>query len=232
MLYKTIEDGGGLKVAFSADGIRWNPHSETILPGVFDTCNVALWDGERYAAYVRINQRPRKRYRAVGRTESEDFVHWSVPTIVLKPDERDPEDADLYTSAAFRYTEADSAYFMLPSLFDWRTGQLEPQLATSRDNVNWRRAGQRQAIIPLGAPDSFEAEELMVGAPPVVRGDRILIYYHGDNRPHWGGGGQAFEWRSGIGLATLRLDGFISISADATWGEVRVEIVDDTGAAL
>ena len=257
MLYKTIEEGGGLKVAFSGDGLHWQKHAETVLEGVFDTFNVALWDGARYVAYVRVNQRPRKRFRSVGRIESDDFVSWTEPTIVLGPDDRDPEDSDLYTSAAFRYEEADRAYLMFPSLFDWRTGKLSPQLATSRDNATWRRAKSREAVIPLGAPDSFEAEEIMVGAPPVVSGDRVYIYYHGDNRPHWGGSGAPFDVNSGIALATYRLDGFVSIeagekpgggavttvplqfsgseleiNADATWGEIRVEIIDERNQAI
>lgn len=115
---------------------------------MFDTFNVVLWDDDEecYVAYVRINQRPRKRFRSLGRIASKDFIHWSVPTIVLQPDGEDPEDADLYTSGAFRYGEADSVYFMMPSIFDWRRGQLWVQLATSRDNVNWRRAGGRAKV--------------------------------------------------------------------------------------
>ena len=257
MLYKTIAAGGGLKVAFSGDGLHWEKHPETVLEGVFDTFNVALWDGERYVAYVRVNQRPRKRFRSVGRIESDDFIHWTAPTIVLGPDDRDPEDSDLYTSAAFRYAEADRTYLMFPSLFDWRTGRLAPQLATSRDNATWRRASNREAVIPHGPPDSFEAEEIMVGAPPVVRDDRVYLYYHGDNRPHWGGSGAPFDMRSGIALATYRLDGFVSIeagekpgggslttvplqfagsqlqvNADASWGEIRVEILDERNQAI
>ena len=259
MLYKTIEEGGGLKVAFSPDGIHWTIHPETVLSGVFDTFNVALWDDcvEKYVAFIRINQRPRKRHRSIGRIESEDFIHWTTPVSVLRPDGDDPMDSDIYTSAAFKYQEEDSTYFMMPSLFDWRTGQLEPQLATSRDGEIWRRAGDRKAFIPLGRPDSFESQEIMVGVSPVVWNDRLHIYYHGDNRPHWSGMGRKFETTSGIGMASLRLDGFISIdagekpsggtvttipiqfsgshlelNADVTWGEIRVEVLDDTGAVI
>ena len=259
MMYKTIEEGGGLQVAFSADGIHWTPHSGTVLPGVFDTFNVALWDdcSEKYIAYVRINQRPRKRYRSVGRIESEDFIHWSIPTMVLSPDGDDPEDADLYTSGAFKYHEAEGVYFMMPSLFDWRRGQLWVQLATSRDNVNWRRAGHREPFIPLGPPGSFESNQVAVGVPPVIKNDQIHIYYHGTDQLHWSGMGRDIPTTSGIGVACLRLDGFISIdagerpeggmvttvpiqfrgshleiNADATWGEVRVEVLDDAGAVI
>ena len=257
MLYKTIEEGGGIKVAFSPDGLHWEKHPETVLGGVFDTFNVALWDGERYVAYVRINQRPRKRFRSLGRIESEDFIHWTKPTMVLGTDDQDPKDSDLYTSAAFKYEEADRAYFMFPSLFDWRTGKLAPQLATSRDNLNWRRVSNREAVIPHGPPNSYESQEIMVGAPPVVKDDKVYVYYHGDNRPHWGGMGAPFEVKSGISLATDRLDGFVSVeagdkpyggsvttipiqftgshlkvNADATWGEIRVEILDDTNQVI
>ncbi len=254
MLYKTIEEGGGLKVAFSPDGIHWTKHPKTVLPGVFDTFNVAVQDNDKYVAYVRINQRPRKRHRSLGRIESQDFIHWTTPISVLRPDEHDPEDTDIYTSAAFKYPQADYAYIMMPSLFDWRTGKLQVQLATSRDNANWRRAGNRDIFIPLGEPNSYESAEIMVGAPSVVK-DQIHIYYHGSNRPHWNGMGRPFEEKSGIGLATLRLDGFISIdagekpsggtittiqfsgnhleiNADATWGEIRVEILNDENEVI
>ena len=259
MLYKTIEEGGGLKVAFSPDGIRWTPHPETVLPGVFDTFNIALWDDgpRKYVAYVRINQRPRKRYRSIGRIESEDFIHWTIPSIVLSPDSQDPPDADLYTSGAFKYGEADAAYFMMPSLFDWRRGQLWIQLATSRDNLNWRRAGEREAFIPLGPPHSFESGQLAAGVPPVIRDDRIHIYYHGTDQLHFSGMGRDIPTTSGIGVATLRLDGFVSLdagerpaggvittvpiqfrgsrlelNADSTWGEIRVEVLDEAGEVV
>ena len=259
MLYKTIEEGGGLKVAFSPDGIRWTPHPETVLAGVFDTFNVILWDDRlgKYVAYVRINQRPRKRQRSVGRTESEDLLHWTPPTIVLGPDAQDPEDSDIYTSAAFKHDAGESAYFMLPSVFDWRRGNLWIQLATSRDGVNWRRAGNRQAFIPLGAPGSFESAAVYAGVPPLVKDDQFYLYYCGTSQPHWGGMGRGQAHTSGIALATLRLDGFVSldagerpaggtvttvpiqfrgshleINADAHWGEIRVELLDEGGDAI
>ena len=254
MLYKTIEDGGGLKIAFSPDGIRWTPHPETVLPGVFDTFNVVLWDDRlgKYVTYVRINQRPRKRQRSVGRIESEDFIHWTTPSIVLRPDAQDPPDSDLYTSAAFKYGEGESAYFMMPSFFDWRRGQLWVQLATSRDGVNWSRAGNREAFIPLGRPNSFESDGIYAGVPPLVKDDQLFIYYHGTNQLHWSGMGRGIGHTTGICVATLRLDGFISIdagehpaggtvttvpiqfcgshleiNADAIWGEIRVEVLDE-----
>ena len=253
MLFKTLGPKGELGIAFSPDGIHWTRHSETVLGGNFDTFNVTFWDDRlgKYVAYLRINQRPR-RLRLVGRAESEDFVHWTTPSIVLGPDSQDPPDSDLYTSGAFKYSEADSVYFMMPSLSDWRRGQLWVQLATSRDGIYWQRACNRESFIPLGAPGSFESEEIYVGVPPLVKDDQIYIYYCGEDRPHWHGVGPGKDASGGIGVATLRLDGFISIdagenpsggtvttvpmrfrgsylevNADATWGEIKVEVLNE-----
>ena len=183
MLYKTIEEGGGLKVAFSPDGIHWKPFGETVLTGVFDTFNVVLWDDDEecYVAYVRINQRPRKCFRSLGRIASKDFIHWSVPTIVLRPDGEDPEDADLYTSGAFRYGEADSVYLMMPSIFDWRRGQLWVQLATTPGQFELATSGGARKFHPAGRAGELRGQPDRRGraAPGSRRADLHLLSRHG-----------------------------------------------------
>ena len=74
----------GMDVAFSPDGVHWRPSPlNPVLPLLSDTAQGVIWDSRigRYVAFVRM--RPRGFGRAVGRTESVDFEHWSPPEIVF-----------------------------------------------------------------------------------------------------------------------------------------------------
>ena len=64
----------------------------------------------------------------------------------------------------------------------------------------------------------------MSGSPPVRQGDRLLFYYSSSSARHSGGQlpvPRPPGNRRLIGVASLRLDGFVSLDADAAGGRVR-----------
>lgn len=130
-------------------------------------------------------------------------------------------------------------------------GPIDAQLVHSRDGVNWHHFDQeRTPIIPRGARDSFDWGMIMGTAKePIICGDKIHWYYNGTEMTH----GTDLDNRvASIGLATWRLDGFVSlhagtdcgvvetvpmkipvsqleVNADAASGSVRVEILTADG---
>ena len=98
-------------------------------------------------------------------------------------------------------------------------GTIDTQLAVSRDGIRWQRVGARETFLPLGPPGSSEDGMCRVGKRFIVRGDRIYLYYGAVHGPH---GGRKFAGSgsraTGLCLALLRRDGFVSMSGDGDGG--------------
>jgi hypothetical protein len=101
------------------------------------------------------------------------------------------------------------------------TDVIDFYLGTSRDAVDFDRrwVSARKPLIPRGPDRSFDKAILQATTEIITRGDEHLIYYAGFYGQHHGGksagrpGGQ-------IGLAKLRLDGFVCLEAGDDWGQV------------
>lgn len=134
---------------------------------------------------------------------------------------------------------------------------LEYYIATSRDcddwDLNWVYDGE--PIVPRGPDGSFDKDMVFPSSTIVTHDDRHWIYYGGSDERH--GSSEVdppvfFEQTRAIGLATLRLDGFVCLAAqeeagfvetkpfvlkgntfelnvDAGEGEVWVEVLDGNG---
>jgi len=197
--------------------------------------------------------------RSVGIATSEDFLHWDAPRRIrdpvevnrphtlLMPDERDGMGiSGFYSMETLPYEDVYLAFLPVYHIFPGMERHLPPrrgnaatpwldtidiQLAFSRDGQSWQRIGDRRTFLPLGAAGSFDAGMVFVSQLPVVRQDRgeIWIYYVGYRKGHWAvrrGENQA----SAIGLAVLRLDGFVSLAAGD--GSVLTKPLTFTGDRL
>ena len=183
-----------------------------------DSHTLLGWDDLHgcYVAYARPTMREGNMTRRIGRCVSEDFVTWSDPADVLAPDEHDPSAVEFYGMPVFRY---EGHYLGLLYVFHPRPeepiqrnfrnfGAIDVQLASSRDGINWDRAGERRPFIPNGPPGSIDAGEIFVARAPVVVGDELWFYYSPSAIEH------GVTGRSGpICLAKLRMDGFVSVDA-------------------
>lgn len=119
--YKAL--GGSRKsglVAFvSADGIHWKKIQEgpVFTEGLFDSQNVSFWSEpeQKYICYFRIwTGDGYKGFRSVGRTTSDDFIHWSKPeamTFGNTPQEH------LYTQQTSPYYRATHIYVAIGARF-------------------------------------------------------------------------------------------------------------------
>jgi hypothetical protein len=161
----------------------------------------------KYVADIKFKLKGHGGKGCVGMIESDDMIHWSPPRMTMYPDILDGPDSQYYSVATFPY---ESMWLgLLRVRHTKRAGykQTDIQLVSSRDGRTWSHAGNRQLVIPLGKPGSWEADYTGAG-PPIVVGEEIRFYYTGSR---YTGKGR-YDQRA-IGLATLRRDGFISLGA-------------------
>ncbi|MFA6547161.1 MAG: hypothetical protein WCS99_22280 [Limisphaerales bacterium] len=249
----------GVFVASSNDGVHWTSVPERLLPFVPDSQPSAVWDErlQQYAIYLR-EWDP---VRTVARVAVADLeVPWpydhsvppfhvwgkeKIPTLsrelpkVMAPDEQDPPNVDIYTSAVVKYPFAPNVYVAFPAAFQlykgavWKgracntaDGAFDVQFAASRDGISWNR--WREPYVAAGVHEGLDLRIVSMG-PGMVRRGRLLYQYfvgctftHGrpvvwdkdlDNRAGW-----LRRERGGIYCATQRVDGFVSMDAANTHG--------------
>jgi hypothetical protein len=172
--------------------------------------------------------------RRVGQSESEDFVHWAPVRVILGADEQDPITVDqFYNMEAFVY-EGMRIGLMTVMSYDPEFCRGAVQLVYSRDGRHWHRGGNREVFIPVSEiPGVFDWGMIFPLQGPLRVGNEIWIYYTGRGDDHnlvLPEGITQIE--TGIGLAKLRLDGFISLDAAADEGTVTTKPLTFAGSHL
>ncbi len=143
---------------------------------------------------------------------------------------------------------------VIPARID---GIVEPQLTVSRDTISWKR--YREPFFHRGEPGSWDWGSIYCSGP-VLHDNQLLFYYNGVNLTHNRRNAQLIyqeKSTSAKGLAVLRPDGYVSVeaesyapgvltthrfrqesggtvtvNADASAGELRYEVLEDTGAPI
>ncbi len=235
IIYEAPYNNYGIRVAFSADGINWRKHPGWVFKCYSDTGQTALYDprSNKYLGFGRFNQMKDSPAYFVGRNvslvESVDFIHWSEPELVLAGDSRDPESlqinsmpTDLYEGVYIGIMEVDVRPFPKSS--------RPIQLAVSRDGRHWTRVANRCPFIeepPLGAWDADDQPEPRGFVRPAtglfVVGNEVRMYYCN---------GSGKEALYGVGMATWRRDGFVSMHAGREGGELLTQAFIPTSPEL
>jgi hypothetical protein len=160
--------------------------------------------------------------------ESDDGIQWSKPELILKADEKDRPGDQIYSMIAFPY---ESVWLAFIGLYHKGTDdRMDIQLASSRDGRHWSRP-LRDTFLPNGPDGSFDwgVIHMMANAPLTV-GGKLWIYYDGLGTRH------NVKLRDvknmGIGLASLRPQGFVSADADANGGEIVTRPLSLRGSKL
>ncbi|MCK5118468.1 MAG: hypothetical protein KAQ78_02735 [Candidatus Latescibacteria bacterium] len=162
--------------------------------------------------------------RRIGSATSKDILHWPMVDEMLVPDyAQDSLDDEYYCMSRFRMGDLQVAFL---HIFHSVSNTLEPALIYSRDGWNWTRPGWGNPFFPLGGADSWDRYMVEMPGRPIPVGDELWIYYGGSNGRHdwwfWGAREgmdeedvpEAYhidQVRMSIGLAKLRLDGFVSL---------------------
>lgn len=212
MTFVDVIDGkSAIMRACSGDGIQWRIVGDPWFRRNHNSCLLG-WDPriQEYVLYPRMPDRP----NSVGRSTSRDFVSWSEPELVLKPEAG--EDKDFKGLAAFKYGDLYLAF-----LWVFLETISDVELCCSRDGINWRRPFPNRYFFSRGKQGSWDSEMILVVAP-VVFEDKIWIYYTGQNIPYnveslervqKGWIERGVRNQRAIGMAHLRLDGFVSLHA-------------------
>lgn len=240
----------GLYAMQSPDGIHWTAMSQTpiITDGAFDSQNLAFWDTvhKEYRAYWRYftagaDTNLYQGFRAIRTARSMDFIHWFDHKDLTYPDS--PLE-HLYTNQVKPYGRAPHIFIGFPTRYidrdwsesmralpepehrQWRAGAnrrygtalTEALFMSSRDGVvfkRWNEAFLRPGIERKGtwnygqqyiAWSAVETKSLLAGAP-----DELSLYAV---ESYW------TENSSVLRRYTLRMDGFVSVSAPMKGGEV------------
>lgn len=242
--YKALLRSNGTRGFVSPDGLRWS-EAGVRLEQAYDSTTMH-WDpvGRKWVAMVKIFKDGK---RARGYAESNDFLHWSDTYFMATVDEHDAPGDEMYALAMFHY---ETVYLGLLRMYHTATDKVDIQLATSRNGKRWTRP-TRAPFIPTGhAKGAWDfANNAVPSNSPLRVGDELWFYYSGRSTLH-----NEKPNDGAIGLATLRVDGFVSmdaaaegslttrplvldgkrlyLNADATGGEIRVEMLDAGGEVL
>ena len=160
--------------------------------------------------------------RRIFQCRSHDFIHWSEPVLVAAPDDdEDNLDESFYGMAQYKLGTVHLATVAVLRGVD---NEMHVQLMVSRDGTRWSRTNKRQ---PFLAPRDghWDAHMVSMVSPPIDVGDETWFYHGGTDFHHdWWMFGAAEgmdhpEARSalggswGLGLATLRRDGYAGLYA-------------------
>lgn len=148
--------------------------------------------------------------------------------ICFHADARDPLGSrDFYTLEVLPYEDGyvgftsvyHTLFGMIPSGTDsgkartpW-VDRVDVQLLWSRDDKRFQRVGDRRVFLPYGPEGSWDADMIYTVQAPIVRADlgEIWIYYEGFGGHHmYSKRGEPY--RGQVGLAVLRLDGFVCVT--------------------
>ncbi len=191
---------------------------------------------------------PRCGRRILGMSRSKDFRHWSKARVILKPDAHDPPTLEFYGMPAV-IRRGDLFIGFLPCLIDDAPpdGIGWTELAISRDGDRWQRL--RHPFLQRSEANKDKPDHAIAWITEVVCvGGREHIYYNGLEYGHKAGGRHGcvgFLRKNrfaslGAGdragrlvtrYATLapKTDGAMTLNADASGGEIRVQLADRKG---
>ncbi len=258
--YKASYDGPGMAaaIAHSPDGITWIPYNDgkAVTRRAADTYNQIVWDGAAslYRLFTRTD------FGAAGRaTEIRGTRAMSNPDVKRNPagwtegrswkfDREGPEEhkrRQIYCVTDWIY---EGVHIALMAVYEWpgdaSEGPADLQkrherdvmnfyIATSRDadhwDLTWVYAGR--PMIPRGPDGAFDKDLLLAASEIVTRDDQHWLYYCGGNERH-GSDNISYPRDLFIGLATLRLDGFVCLAAGERPGLLVTKLFVLEGGAL
>ena len=163
--------------------------------------------------------------------------------MVLEPGENDNLDDGHYGFVPWR---AGEMHLGILNVLHQVDNTLDMYLLYSRDGVDWKRFLDHSPFVPRGGDGSCDQFDIETTNQPLVIGDELWFYYGGMNVHHdWWVYGRAEGLdvpealdpslaRDGhhLCLATLRLDGYVSLDATVREGWIETKPVFSTGAHL
>ncbi len=180
------------------------------------------------------------RYRAIWRTESNDFKTWGGGTWAVRLEPEDDPNLEFYHATSHFMGDHTYHGLHLGYYYPYHTdpggekkadgvrmaGTIDTSLMVSRDTIQWVRVDRMRPFFPLGKQGSWDAGMVFLH-PELVVANQAWFYYSGHSKEH-----SATDNTSGIGLATLRLDGFVSVEPEGIEGTLTTKAFELTGSRL
>jgi hypothetical protein len=220
----------GWYVAFSRDGIHWKPYEgNPVIKRYCDTNQNVVYDTnlKKYVGFSRFGFG-----RRLARSESDDFLQWSEPQLVLECDAADGPGTQIYGAGIDIY---EGVYVAMIWIYrEGGDGKIDTQLATSRDGIDWSRVGERATWLKLGDDDDWEGGMVRSVERIIRRGDQLYIYYCGVHGAHTGPKIKKVVRKHPvqIGLLIQRRDGFVSLDAGEEPGAILTKPFKLPGSRL
>ena len=161
--------------------------------------------------------------RRIFQCRSHDFIHWSEPVLVAAPDDdEDNLDESFYGMAQYKL---GTVHLGTVAVLRGVENEMDVQLMVSRDGTRWSRTNKRQPFLAPRGDGHWDGHMVSMVSPPIDVGDETWFYHGGTDFHHdWWMFGKAEgldhpEARSalggswGLGLATLRKDGYAGLYA-------------------
>ncbi len=281
--FKAAYDAPGMRagIAHSADGVRWTPYNDgkPVTHRAADTYNQIVWDEDvkTYRLFTRTDYGTAGGAGEIRGTRSmlnpgvkSNPTNWKLVRnwIFDREGKDEHQRRQIYALTDWIY---HGVHFGLLTVYEWpgdvsegpadlkkrhERDVMNYYIATSRDgdawDLQWVYAGQ--PIVPRGGDGTFDKDLIIPASTIVTHNDRHWLYFGGANERH-GTAEATFPRKQAIGVATLRLDGFISLAAnnepavvetksftlegeslqvnvDAGEGEIRVDVLDAAGVPL
>lgn len=217
----------------SKDGVHWHElnHNEPVLR-VSDR-SMFWWD-PRKRIFAGAAKRSRDGKRAQAYAWSHDMIHWTVtPDWIHSADERDHPADEAEAAYGFPYASQWIGFGEMRrerAGKSWKETTINWELLTSRDGRKWSRP-IRDLFFADGPSETWRYQVFKIFAnPPIERDGRLLIYYGGKTGTvPVEKGDKPFQ---AMCLATLRKDGFVSLTAGDETGEVITKPFVATGDQL
>ncbi|MEX1228690.1 MAG: hypothetical protein WEB58_00525 [Planctomycetaceae bacterium] len=251
--YGESDKGKGLYALKSSDAIHWSLISESpvITLGAFDSQNLAFWDSIRgeYCEY----HRDFKDGRDIRTCTSKDFVTWTEPEFL---DYTPSRVSELYTNGIIPYYRAPHIFLGFPTRYidrGWTPAAKELPRAEYRKLRASGSPREGTAITDGMFMSSRDARTFRVWPESFIRPGlrQTDSWFYGDNYQNWG----LVETASAIDDApreisiyvtestlqdrtayirrqTIRIDGFVSVTAPLSGGELITKPIKFTGNKL
>ena len=246
-------------LGYSADGIHWKAYNggKPVTHRAADTYNQIVWDAEAkvYRMFTRTDfRRPANGLEVRG---TRDMVN---PDLKANPRNwrtvrewkfGKSAENEIYRRQIYALTDwiHESVHFALMSVYenipkpgapyDSRPNHHKRHehdivnfyIGTTRGNTMWDLTWvyASEPLIPRGPDGSFDKDMIFPASQIVTHSDRHWIYYNGFRERH----GIADRGPHSIGLATLKLDRFISLSTKGTqFGSILTKPFQLAGSRL
>ena len=206
MVYST-RDKEGLQhpmVQHSPDGLHWTEDPGPFSHGRGDETLGVMYDpvSRKYVGICRnIYPKPvlvHRTERSILRMQSNDLIHWSTPLPIIDRDDLDPLDVDFEGMGGIYY---EGMYLGFLRVSHTASNSYDCWFAHSRDGFHWQRP-RTGPFMSAGTEGSWDSKSVTISTLDRF-GEEVRVYYTGWDR----------EENTAVGMARLRLDGFVSIDA-------------------